>query len=134
MNDCVQIHDGPLSDATTWRVDGAGAVICFEGVVRPTEAEQPISGIRYETYDPMAEQELQRLADEALHRFDILAVRVEHSRKIVANHACSFRLRIASAHRNAGLAAMDWYIDEMKQVVPIWKHAISAHASQETSQ
>lgn len=133
MNDCVQIHDGPLADATTWRVDGAGAMLCFEGVVRPSEADLPISGIRYETYDPMAEKELQRLATEALDRFDILAVRVEHSRGIVRNHACSFRLRIASAHRKAGLAAMDWYIDQMKKVVPIWKHAIPAEVSQESS-
>jgi len=91
------------------------------------------SGIRYETYDPMAEKELQRLATEALDRFDILAVRVEHSRGIVRNHACSFRLRIASAHRKEGLAAMDWYIDQMKKVVPIWKHAIPAEVSQESS-
>jgi len=126
----VQIHDGPLPDAAPWRLDGAGAVIGFEGVVRPTEAEQPIAGLRYETYDPMAENELHRLADEALHRFGILAVRVEHSRGVVANHACSFRLRIASAHRKEGLAAMDWYIDQMKRVVPIWKHTVPAAQTQ----
>jgi len=133
MNVDVTIHDGPLPDAATWRVDGAGAVICFEGVVRPTEADQPISGIRYETYDPMAEKALQRLVTEALDHFDILAVRVEHSRGIVVNHACSFRLRIASAHRKAGLAAMDWYIDQMKQDVPIWKHPLTSDVSQEAS-
>jgi len=133
MNVDVTIHDGPLPDAATWRVDGAGAVICFEGVVRPTEADQPITGIRYETYDPMAEMQLQRLADEALDRFDILALRVEHSRGVVANRACSFRLRIASAHRKQGLAAMDWYIDQLKQVVPIWKHPLPADVSQRTS-
>ncbi len=120
----VQIHDGPLPAADAWRIDGAGAVVCFEGVVRPTEAEQPITGLRYETYDPMAEKELQRLANESLDRFDIMAVRVEHSRGFVSNHACSFRLSIASAHRKQGLAAMDWYIDRMKQVVPIWKRPV----------
>lgn len=134
MNTSVQIYDGPLPDAAPWRVAGAGAVMCFEGVVRPTEADQPIAGLRYETYDPMAENELHRLASEALDRFDILTVRVEHSRGFVANHACSFRLRIASAHRKEGLAAMDWYIDQMKQTVPIWKHAVPADQRQEASQ
>ncbi len=124
MSVCVQIHDGPLPVAAPGRVDGAGAVICFEGVVRPNENEQPITGLRYETYDPMAENELRRLAGETLDRFDILAVHVEHSRGFVANHACSFRLRIASSHRKQGLAAMDWYIDQMKQVVPIWKRPV----------
>lgn len=133
MNTSVEIHDGPLPAADTWHVAGAGAVICFEGMVRPTEADQPIAGLRYETYDPMAEKELRRLANDALDRFDILAVRVEHSRGLVANHACSFRLRIASAHRKQGLAAMDRYIDQMKQTVPIWKHAIPADQPQEAS-
>ena len=133
MNVDVTIHDGPLPDAAAWCVDGAGAVICFEGVVRPTEAGQPIAGLRYETYDPMAENELNRLACEALDRFDILAVRVEHSRGIVVNYACSFRLRIASGHRKAGLAAMDWYIDQMKQCVPIWKHPLALDVPQEAS-
>jgi molybdopterin synthase catalytic subunit len=132
MNTSVRIHDGSLPAAEPWRVDGAGAVICFEGVVRQMEEGRSISGLRYETYDPMAERELQHLAEESVGQFDILAVRVEHSRGFVPNHACSFRLQIASAHRKQGLAAMDWFIDRMKQAVPIWKHPISADPSQET--
>ena len=133
MSVTIAIHDGPLPRAEPWRIDGAGAVLCFEGVVRPSEADQPIAGLRYETYDPMAERELERLAKETLERFDILAVGVEHSRGVVPNHACSFRLRVASAHRKPALQAMDWYIDRMKQVVPIWKHPIPANQPQESS-
>jgi molybdopterin synthase catalytic subunit len=133
MSVSVRIHDGPLSAAAPWRVDGAGAVICFEGVVRPTEANQPVTGIRYETYDPMAEKELTRLAKESLDRFDILAVNVEHSRGFVPNHGCAFRLRVASAHRKVGLVAMDWYIDQMKQAVPIWKHPMPANQPQDSA-
>lgn len=132
MSISVQIHDGPLPDAGTWHVEGAGAVICFDGVVRPSEADQPIAGLHYQTYDPMAANELHRLAADALDRFDILAVQVEHSRGFVPNHHCSFRLRIASAHRKQGLAAMDWYIDEMKQVVPIWKQPVPHEAETKT--
>jgi len=133
MNVDVTIHDGPLDHAEPWSVEGAGAALCFEGVVRPREADQPIAGLSYDTYDPMAEQELARLAGEAFEQFGLLAVKVEHSRGFVANFACSFRLRMASAHRKEALAAMDWYIDQMKQAVPIWKHAIPAEVSQESS-
>lgn len=129
----ARIHDGPLPAAHAWPIDGAGAVLCFEGVVRPIEADQPIAGLRYQTYDPMAERELERLAGEALDRFDILAVRVEHSRGFVPNHGCSFRLRVASAHRKQGLAAMDWYIDRMKQVVPIWKRPVALEQAGEAT-
>lgn len=126
----VTIIDGPLPDATPWHVDGAGAVVCFEGVVRPSEAEQPITALRYETYDPMAERELARLAQHVLDEHGLLAIRVEHSRGVVPNFACSFRLRVASAHRKEALAAMDRFIDRMKQDVPIWKHAVVAEAAQ----
>jgi len=126
------IHDGALPPAKPWQVAGAGAVICFEGVVRPHEADQPIAGLHYQSYDPMAQQELDRLAREAVDRFAVLAVRVEHSRGFVANGACSFRLRIASAHRKEGLAAMDAFIDQMKQVVPIWKRPVPADQPQES--
>lgn len=133
MNTRAQILDGPLSAAGHWHMAGAGAVICFEGVVRPIENDQLITGLRYETYDPMALKQLQQLANDAMGRFDILAVCVEHSRGFVANDQCSFRLRIAAPHRKQALAAMDWYIDQMKQVVPIWKHPVPADPSQETT-
>ncbi len=126
MNLDVTIHNGALELARPWHVQGAGAVTCFEGVVRPTEADQPIAGLKYETYDPMAQRELLRLAQEAMESFALMGVRVEHSRGLVANHQCSFRLRIASAHRKEGLAAMDWVIDRLKRDVPIWKRPVLA--------
>jgi len=133
MNTHIMIHDGPLDTAEPWSVQGAGAMLCFEGVVRPREADQPIAGLTYDTYDPMAEEELTRLAGEALEQFGLLAVRVEHSRGFVANFACSFRLRIASAHRKEALAAMDWFIDRMKQQVPIWKRPVAREQATEAT-
>jgi molybdopterin synthase catalytic subunit len=124
MSICVEIHDGPLALASCWRPRGAGAVVCFEGIVRPIEGEVTIAGLAYQTYDPMAEKELRRLATEAAQRHQLLAVWVEHSRGLVATHECSFRLRVASQHRKEALAAMDWFIDQMKKVVPIWKSPV----------
>ncbi|MCC6581732.1 MAG: molybdenum cofactor biosynthesis protein MoaE [Phycisphaeraceae bacterium] len=131
MKITVRIHDGPLAAAERWSVEGAGAVVCFDGIVRPTEAGQPIAGLSYETYDPMAERELARLALEAIERFGLLAVKVEHSRGQVDHGACSFRLRIASSHRKEALAAADWFIDRMKQQVPIWKKPVPVEQTEE---
>lgn len=125
------LRDGPLAPAATWDHPGAGAVLCFEGVVRPTEADQAIDGLDYEAYEPMAGRELDRLASEAMERFGLLAIRVEHSRGLVLSGACSFRLRIASLHRKEALAAMDWYIDLMKQQVPIWKRPVPSPGATE---
>ena len=119
----VNLTEGPLPPSEPWHVEPAGAVVCFDGVVRPLEDGQPIRGLYYQTYDPMAERQLKQLAEQTLERYGLIAVRVEHSRGFVPNHACSFRLRIAASHRKEALQATDWFIDQMKRHVPIWKRA-----------
>ncbi len=123
MSLSVSIIDGPIEAAHPVADSfGGGAVLCFEGIVRPSEAGRAIRGIDYQTYDPMAGQELARLGRQTIERFGLLALEAQHSRGFVPNHARSFRLRLAAAHRKEALAAMDWFIDQMKKDVPIWKH------------
>ena len=120
-NITVILHDGPLQPCPVPRTAGAGAELCFEGVVRPSEEERAITGLSYEAYEPMATTMLTQLARQIVATFGLLAVRVEHSRGFVGAGECSFRLCISSAHRGEGLAAMELFIDQMKQDVPIWK-------------
>lgn len=120
-NITVILHDGPLPPCSVPRTSGAGAELCFEGIVRPLEDERAIAGLSYEIYEPMATNMLTQLARQIVETFGLLAVRVEHSRGFVAVGECSFRLCISSAHRGEGLAGMGLFIDQMKQDVPIWK-------------
>lgn len=121
----AQIFDGPLPDEPiTLQQPDAGAVINFEGVVRPGEDGRDIDGLNYQTYDPMAEKTLRQLGEQTCERFGLIGLSVEHSRGHVPVGRRSFRLRIASAHRKQALAAMDWFIDVMKRDVPIWKHPV----------
>jgi len=124
------LHDGPLPPATPWDIPGAGAVICFEGIVRPSEDDHAIAALDYEVYEPMAQRELARLSTATCARFGLLDLLAEHSRGCVPAGACSFRLRIASQHRAEGLAAMAWFIDRLKQDVPIWKRPVIAHPAE----
>ncbi len=126
MSVTIRLVDGPLSGAPPLRVAGAGAVVRFEGAVRPIEDGAAIAGLDYTTYDPMAGQELERLALRVLQEFGLMEVHVVHSRGRVLNHEISFRLDIASAHRKEALQAMDGFIDRMKQDVPIWKSPVPA--------
>ncbi len=126
MKLAVRIVDGPLAEtAPVWAPPGAGAVVCFEGVARPTEHGEPIATLDYEAYEPMASRELERLAREVLHEFGLLGVLVEHSRGRVAVGERSFRLRVAALHRKEALAALERFIDRLKQDVPIWKQAVA---------
>jgi molybdopterin synthase catalytic subunit len=137
MNIDVTIIDGPLGcDASFDAPPGAGAVLTFRGIVRPTEARQPIIGLSYQVYEPMASSQLRTLAEQAVRQFGLLALRVTHSRGFVPNHGCSLVVDIAAAHRREALDAMDWYIDALKRDVPIWKtavHPASSPAPQESA-
>jgi molybdopterin synthase catalytic subunit len=123
----IDVIDGPLPAASAApHVENAGALICFEGIVRPLEDGRRIAALDYEAYEPMAGAQLRRLAERMLHRHGLLAVRVEHSRGRVPAGACSFRLRIASRHRPEALRAVEEFIDTMKRDVPIWKTSVLA--------
>ncbi len=124
----LQILEGPLDAATPWHPSGAGAVICFEGVVRPTEQQRALVALEYEVYEPMTHRELKKLAQQVVEDHGLLGLRMAHSRGQVRVGACSFRLQVAAAHRKEALAAMDVFIDRMKQVVPIWKVPVWAES------
>ena len=121
----VHFHEGPLpAVAVPLDCDGAGAVIAFEGRVRPLEDGRTIAALDYEIYEPMARQLLAQVAEELAARFGLLALCVEHSYGRVEVGQCAFRLQVAAVHRQEALAAMACFIDRLKQEVPIWKTAV----------
>ncbi|MFN7019790.1 MAG: molybdopterin synthase catalytic subunit [Phycisphaerales bacterium] len=130
MNISIEILDGPLPDPGeslpgSWPLDaGVGAWVRFDGIVRRDENGRELSGLRYETYEPMAQNVLRDLCGDILERHGLLAIRVCHSRGLVPVGACSFRLEVSAKHRKPALTAADEFIDRMKRDVPIWKHAV----------
>ena len=124
MSVTVRIIDGPLPPkADAWSIPGAGATLCFDGIVRPEENGRTIAALNYEAYEPMASKMLTRIAAELLQRHNLIAIVVEHSRGRVGVGEVSYRLRIASKHRKEGIAALDEFTDRLKKDVPIWKSA-----------
>lgn len=117
----VKILEGALGEAELVDVEGAGAVLRFEGVVRPTEDGRPLEVLDYEAYEPMTTRQLRALGEAMVVGHGLMALRVEHSVGRVRPGEVSFRLTLWSAHRKAGLAAMDVFIDRMKAEVALWK-------------
>lgn len=118
----VHITDGPLPAVDPAPPDpAAGAVLSFDGIVRPREEDREIVALDYEAYEPMAGRELRTLAEDVARRHGVLAIHARHSRGRVGVGECSFWLRVASRHRKEGIAALDEFIDRMKRDVPIWK-------------
>jgi molybdopterin synthase catalytic subunit len=117
----VEIEEGPVLPASSWRVPGAGALLWFDGVVRPQENGRQLAALVYEDYQPMAHRELAKLAAQVAEHHGLMGIRVHHSRGRVPAGEVAFRLLIAAKHRQEALAAMEEFIDRMKRDVPVWK-------------
>ena len=102
----------------------AGAVVVFWGAVRATEEGREITGIEYEAHPAMAEHQMQLVAEIAAKKFDVREIFVRHRIGFVPAAEPSVVVRVASGHRGAAFAASQWIMDELKRVVPIWKHPV----------
>jgi molybdopterin synthase catalytic subunit len=102
----------------------AGAIVVFWGTVRATEEGRELSGIEYEAHPTMAEYQLRAVAEHAARKFDAKEIFIRHRAGFVPVSQPSVVVRVASAHRSAAFAASEWIMDELKRVVPIWKHPV----------
>jgi molybdopterin synthase catalytic subunit len=105
---------------------GMGAAVYFSGVVRGQEGTDAILALDYSCFIPMAEHQFQRLFDRLAQRGSVESVRLVHRIGRVPVGESSLWIEVVSAHRAEAFAACQWVIDEMKQVVPIWKKPVTA--------
>lgn len=99
-----------------------GAIVSFQGVVRQSENGQPIKGLYYEAYRPMAEKKIREILLELAQAHPCQAITVVHRTGWVPVGECSLYIEIAASHRKKALALCSDFIDRLKQDVPIWKN------------
>mgnify|MGYP001496022147 CR=1 FL=1 len=141
LSPLATIVDGPLTPQAEAlsHVGGAGglglsgAVLRFEGVVRRDEADpdrggelRALEALEYQTYDPMAQRELEALARGVAERHGLRSIVALHSRGRVHVGEVSFVLIVTAAHRAEAIAALTEFVDRLKQDVPIWKRPVWA--------
>lgn len=103
---------------------GMGAVVTFLGVVREQESGARITALDYEAFDAMAERQFNLLFDDMERRWPIESVRLIHRKGPVRVGEASLWVEVVAPHRAEAFAACQHLIDEMKRVVPIWKHPL----------
>lgn len=140
MNTLVALVTGPITPETEARVrtgvgspqtsakgDGdAGARLRFEGVVRRIEEGRALFALDYQTYDPMAQRELESLARGVGGRHGLTSILALHSRGRVGVGETSFVLEVTAPRRAEAFAATAEFIERLKQDVPIWKRPVWA--------
>lgn len=109
--------------------EGDGAVLLFTGTVRNHNRDRPVVTLTYEAYRDMAEAELERIASEALERFDVSRVAAVHRTGSLQPGEASVAIAIAAPHRDACYEASRYMIEELKGRLPIWKRETYADGS-----
>ena len=121
----LTIQTEPIDEAALQETrqvsDASGAVVCFLGIVRGTEANAAISAIEYESFQRMAEHQFNLLFDQIEQRWPVESVRLIHRLGVVRVNEPSLWVEVTAPHRAEAFAACQWLIDEMKRLVPIWK-------------
>jgi molybdopterin synthase catalytic subunit len=120
----VSLTESPLDLPEAGNDPGAGAVVVFWGAVRANEDGREIAGIEYEAHPTMAEHQMRLVAESASHKFDAREIFIRHRLGFVPVAQPSVVVRVTSGHRAAAFAACQWIMDELKRIVPIWKHPV----------
>ena len=117
-------HEPILANAAFTMIDstGAGAIITFTGIVRPTSKQgRDVDYLDYEAYESMAKKKMEQCIAEAAASFEILDAAVVHRLGHLKLKEVAVSITVASKHRKEGFAAAQYIIDRLKEIVPIWK-------------
>ncbi len=122
---------GPIDvDATIARIGApdVGAVVSFLGTVRDhAEDLDDVVRLEYSAYEPMAEQELARIAAEtrAAHP-EVRGLALVHAVGELEVGAHTILVAAASAHRDVAFAACRDALEAIKERVPVYKREVTA--------
>jgi molybdopterin synthase catalytic subunit len=109
----------------------AGAVVLFVGTTRDHAEDKRVLRLSYEAFEPMALEMMEKMIDEAAARWPLESVVMLHRTGDVPVGEASVVIAVSSAHRSEAFEACRFFIDRLKQDVPIWKREYFADGTSE---
>ena len=105
---------------------GVGAVVTFSGICRDEDGR--LAALELEHYPGMAEEEIGRIAAEAVARWSLAGVTVVHRFGRIAVGDDIVLVATAATHREPAFAAASYLMDYLKTRAPFWKkeHPVAA--------
>ncbi|MDP6666495.1 MAG: molybdenum cofactor biosynthesis protein MoaE, partial [Dehalococcoidia bacterium] len=114
-----ELDPTPLAEFVTTGVDGA--VVNFLGVTRDHNDGRKVLHLDYEAYQPMAENKIVEIIGEMRDRWELGKIAIAHRTGRVDIGATSMVVAVGSAHRRPAFEASLYFVDRLKEIVPIWK-------------
>lgn len=107
-----------IKKLTKGRTD-IGAVVTFSGLCRGES--DTLSALELEHYPGMAEAEINRIAEQAIERFDLLGITAIHRYGKIKPGENIVLVIAASPHRQASFDGANFLMDYLKTKAPFWK-------------
>ena len=109
----------------------AGAVVTFAGVVRDHDAGRAVLGLEYSAH-PSAEKLVAEVAEDiAARATGVRAIAVSHRVGRLAIGDVALACAVAADHRREAFATCAELVEEVKRLLPVWKHQTFADGSDE---
>ena len=100
----------------------AGAVVTFAGVVRDHDGGRGVLGLDYSAHPTAAKIVAQVAADVAARAHGVRAIAVSHRVGRLAVGDVALACAVAADHRKEAFATCAELVDEVKRLLPVWKH------------
>jgi molybdopterin synthase catalytic subunit len=101
-----------------------GGIDVFVGTVRNATKGNVVLRLEFEAYERMALTEMQKIAYEAMRRWQLNAIVIHHRTGTLTVGEIPVVISVAAPHRTAAFDACRYVIDTLKQTVPIWKKEV----------
>jgi molybdopterin synthase catalytic subunit len=98
-----------------------GGNCLFIGTARNKNKGKEVTHLDFESYQPMAIKEMEKICQSALENFEIKKISIHHRSGEVGLKDIAVIIAVSSMHRAASFEACEFAIDELKKTVPIWK-------------
>ncbi|MCO1655075.1 molybdenum cofactor biosynthesis protein MoaE [Pseudonocardia sp. S2-4] len=109
----------------------AGAVVTFAGVVRDHDGGRSVTGLEYSAH-PSAGRLVAEVAAAVASRAEgVRAIAVSHRIGRLAIGDVALACAVAADHRRAAFETCAELVDEVKRLLPVWKHQVFTDGTDE---
>ena len=124
----IKVQEAPFdlgaeTEAFADTVDGAGAVVTFTGVVREADTGE-MTAMEIEHYPGMTQKALEKIASEAMTRWDLADALVIHRHGRLVPGDRIMMVATAARYRKDAFEAAEFLMDYLKSRAPFWKKEI----------
>lgn len=119
------IDPGAALNAFEQAAKGAGAVVSFTGLVRPTSKHGEVSTLHLQSYEPMTTSGIEEAIAKTNSRWQLHAVHVIHRIGDMQPGDTVVFVAAAAKHRRDAFEAADFLMDYLKTNAIFWKKEVT---------